>query len=123
MRKAFNSLSIVAVAIALGCTTEPKVADFADLAGEVVSIRPQAANTSARALIRGAYLTNPQDIVSEFDVHVGGRIYVEDARKRLLPASQSEIREGDRVRVWTTGVELRSLPPQVFSQIIIVERY
>lgn len=37
-------------------------------------------------------------------------------------ASVRELRVGRRVMVWATGVELRSLPPQVIASAILLTR-
>jgi hypothetical protein len=120
MRMRITSLTL-ALAVAFGCT-EPKASGNADLVGQVVNLEAAPSAANARVLIRGAYTADPRDMVTDFVVRVDGPVYLEDGDDSLRPVSVSSIREGDRLRVWTTGVELRSLPPQVTSRTIVIDR-
>lgn len=42
-------------------------------------------------------------------------IFVPEPDGSLRPGTVDDLAEGDVIRFWTTGVELRSLPPQVFA--------
>ena len=119
---------VVAPAIAAGCRS--------DSGGEPVS--PTAAVLESE---EAPYINGP--IVS---LLADGRIWVEAAnpeaaaashrpaaavvrprgatilaRESGRPVASSRLRVGDRVSVWTTGPELRSMPPQVQARLVVVE--
>lgn len=82
----------------------------ADLAGTVLEVAPQGAYHIVRIMRSGTTASGPE---SEALVHVTGTTPV------LIPSVEgvaggtiTDLRVGTRVRVKTTGVEYRSLPPQ-----------
>jgi hypothetical protein len=54
-------------------------------------------------------------------VHLSGdtRFYRRASTGALRPMDVQSLTPGTRVEVWTTGVELRSLPPQYFGRQVV----
>ena len=120
MRKLFSLLGLAALGFAGSCT-EPQ--GLPDLTGTVVSVQPATTSTNAEVLIRGAYTADPRDMLREFVVHIDGQVYLDRDGAGRLPASAAVIKEGDFLRIWSTGVELQSLPPQLISRIVVIEHH
>lgn len=124
MRLLRSLVLVVAAAAAAACSSGPSLPEAdADLSGTLADFLPGPAvlGASTRVLVEQD-LPTPRD---QTIVHVesGTRVYlVEQRGGQLIPASRNDLAVGDRLQVWTTGVELRSYPGQVFATRIHVYR-
>ena len=119
-------LTALALAAALSCSTTPVETEFEfepvtpDFSGTVESVR----EASGRVTIVLVNSTPPPSTDnSRRIVHVGpGTAVAERGRDGIYrPVQPSVIAVGAVLHVKTTGVELRSLPPQYFAvQIVVV---
>jgi hypothetical protein len=120
-----RSIFLAAAAVIIAaCSSGPSLPDTdADLSGTISDFVPGP-----------SYLGAPRPVLVERDdpggadrsiVHVqsDARIYLVQGRGgRLQPVSSADLVIGDRLQVWTTGVELRSDPGQVFATRVHVYR-
>ncbi|HEX5870214.1 MAG TPA: hypothetical protein VFY65_07360 [Longimicrobium sp.] len=118
-----RSLLLVVTAAALaacgsGSTLPETDADFAGRLADFV-MGPASLDAATRVLVqREEPGTEEQRIVH---VEVSTDVYVM-TRGQLVPASRADLQVGDLLQVWTTGVELRSLPAQVFATRVHIIR-
>ncbi|HEX2209728.1 MAG TPA: hypothetical protein VHG93_18755 [Longimicrobium sp.] len=106
-------------AAAVACTPGPSLPDSdADLTGTLTEILPTPGEPGARVLVEPPASPDLRAIVR---VDGGTRIYVME-RGVLRAASIDDLATGDVLQVWTTGVELRSYPRQVFATRVHVFR-
>lgn len=124
MRLLRSLVLVVTAAAAAGCSSGPSLPESdADLAGTLAEFLPNQASLGASTRVLVAQdLPEPQDRTI-VDVGSGTRMYlVEERGGRLVPASRDDLAVGDRLQVWTTGVELRSYPAQVSATRIHIFR-
>lgn len=119
-----RSLLVVLVAFAVtacggsGPSLPETDADFAGTLTDFV-VSDMSLNAATRVLVEG---DTPEE---KRIVSVGGnaRIYIVEGRGgRLISADVDDLEVGDRLQVWTTGVELRSYPAQVFAVRVHIHR-
>lgn len=113
-----RSLLVAVVALAVASCSESVLPESdADLTGTLSEFRVTSVETSV--------LVEREDpgAADRTIVHVGSdaRIYLA-SRGRLVRASVADLAVGDRLQVWTTGVELRSYPGQVFATRVHIHR-
>lgn len=124
MRLLRSFVLVAAAAAAAACSPGPLLPESdADLAGTLTEILPgpDVLGAPTRVMV-DRDLPVPQDRTI---VEVGSeaRVYLVEGRGgRLIPASRHDLTPGDRLQVWTTGVELRSYPAQVFATRIHIYR-
>jgi hypothetical protein len=120
MRLLRSLVLVVAAAAAAACSSAPSLPETdADLAGTLTEFRLDQAQIQ---VLVERDLPEPQDRTI---VRVGSdaRVYLVEGRGgRLIPASRDDLAVGDRLQVWTTGVELRSYPAQVTATRIHIFR-
>lgn len=94
-----------------------------EIAGVVREVRvpPGVPGTTVQLLVEHPGTSAPVD---RSIVHVNEEttILVRDPAGQLHPGGFGDLRVGDTAHVWTTGVELRSLPRQVFATRVEVIR-
>lgn len=124
IRSLVLAVAVAAAAAAAACSSGPSLPDAgADLSGTLADFLPGPAvlGASTRVLVEQE-LPAPRDQAIVL-VESGTRVYLVERRGgRLIPASASDLAKGDRLQVWTTGVELRSYPAQVSATRIHVFR-
>jgi hypothetical protein len=92
----------------------------------------ELAGTLTDFVLGPAYLGAPTSVLVQGDVPVpdterivhvetSTRVY-ELTRGRLVPANREDLQVGDRLQVWTTGVEMRSFPAQVTATRVHIIR-
>jgi hypothetical protein len=86
-----------------------------DVEGVVLHLLPDQ-----RALIEASFRAGPYP--DTFFVNPGAGVFIREADGSLRRGTKTEIRVGDHLRAWLTGVELRSLPPQYPARIVEVHR-
>lgn len=93
---------------------------------------PDLSGTLSEFLVGPSMLGAPRPVLVEREdpgaadrtiVHVRAeaRVYLA-TRGQLVPSSVEDLAVGDRLQVWTTGVELRSYPGQVFATRVHIIR-
>lgn len=92
-----------------------------DLAGTLTEFLPGPAILGAptRVLVEPPAAPEDRAIVQ---VEKGTEVYLVGRGGRLIPAGVEDLAAGDHLQVWTTGVELRSLPAQVFAERVHIIR-
>lgn len=95
-------------------------ADYGGTLTEFV-VGPAYLGAPRRVLVQRDGSTNPPD---HKIVEVGSstRLYLVGRSGQLSRASADDLAVGDRLLVWTTGVELRSLPGQVSATRVHISR-
>lgn len=86
-----------------------------DVEGVVLHLLPDQ-----RALIEAAYRAGPYP--DTFYVNPGAEVLVREPSGSVRKGDKNDIRAGDHLRAWLTGVELRSLPPQYPARVVEVRR-
>ncbi|HEX6368904.1 MAG TPA: hypothetical protein VF006_08225 [Longimicrobium sp.] len=122
MRLLRSLLLLLAVAAAAACGSGSTLPDSdPDFAGQLTDFVPGPASLGAarRVLVQ----RQEPDAEDRRIVHVetGTRVYVM-SRGQLISAGAADLAVGDLLQVWTTGVELRSDPAQVFATRIHIIR-
>ena len=114
-------LLIPILAVVLASCSDALDPQSAEIAGVVT--RAPSDGERSRMLVSGNYLSHVPAIgaVSDFNVGIRGPVWVQTADGDIVPALPSALRAGVPVRLWTTGVELRSLPPQITAVRILIE--
>lgn len=105
---------IVATAAAAACTSGSTLPDTdADLAGTLTEFLPGPAVLGAptRVMVEPPAAPERRAIVQ---METGTDVYIVE-RGQLIPAGVGDLAAGDQLQVWTTGIELRSYPAQVFA--------
>jgi hypothetical protein len=100
-----------------GCSLVPATAprEGADVEGVVIALLPDQ-----RALLKATYRAGPYP--DTFYVNPGAKVLVREPSGSVRQGDKQDIRVGDRLRAWLTGVELRSLPPQYPARVVEVHR-
>ena len=104
-------LSLFFCLLLAGCSALPATApgegpgEAPDVEGVVIDLLPDQ-----RALLRATHRAGAYP--DTFYVNPGAEVLVQEPGGSLRPGDRKEIRVGDRLRAWLTGVELRSHPPQ-----------
>ena len=124
MRLLRSLVLVAATAAVAACSSSPSLPETdADLDGTLAEFLPTQSSLGAPARVLVAQdLPEPQDRTI-VDVGSGARVYLVEGRGgRLIPASRDDLAVGDRLQVWTTGIELRSYPGQVTATRIHIFR-
>lgn len=115
-------LALIITVIAACAGKGPPLPEDADFSGVIAEFPPfpESPDFPARLLVNRPDPGSADRTI----VHVGPRtdIRIVQSGGAARPATAEELRTGDEVRVWTTGVELRSYPGQVFAVRIEVLR-
>ncbi|HYR06348.1 MAG TPA: hypothetical protein VEQ60_01190 [Longimicrobium sp.] len=116
LRSIVFAVATVAVAACGSGSTLPE--SDADLSGTVSDVR-DSQDASASVLV-----DEDAGAVDQTIVHVrsSSRVYLVGRGGRLVAADAGELAVGDRLQVWTTGVEMRSYPRQVSAVRVHVFR-
>ena len=112
MTRTTSVLLLLLAIVVAACARHPSLADSdAEYSGVLSELLPGGA-AGTRFLIVNATHAEPRDraIVS---VPASAEVRIVEAGGRMRSASAGDLRVGDRLDVWTTGVELRSYPVQV----------
>ncbi len=86
-----------------------------DVEGVVISLLPDK-----RAKIEATYKAGPYP--DTFYVNPGAEVRVREINGSVRLGDKNDIRVGDHLRAWLTGIELRSLPPQYPARVVEVRR-
>lgn len=118
-----RSLLLVVTAAALAACGSGSILPESDpdLAGRLTEVvaRQASLDAATRVLVqREEPGTEEQKIVQ---VDAATDVYVM-TRGQLIRARREDLQVGDLLQVWTTGVELRSLPAQVFATRVHIIR-
>jgi hypothetical protein len=110
------SLLLVPAVLLAGCgalTTETAERRPDLVSARVVAVGPVRVYTAVLVDTAGR-VENPMDMAGRYYLQVGPetRVYTRTPAGGLQGSNVSELRPGDAVRAWRTGVELRSAPPQ-----------
>lgn len=119
-----RSLLVAFLAIAaVGCTSGPSIPDSdAHISGTLTEfLEAPARPATARMIVQRQDLPSP-DGRAIVHVESGTDIYLRQPDGALRPANVGDLATGDLLQVWTTGIELRSYPPQVFAVRIHILR-
>jgi hypothetical protein len=100
-----------------GCQVLPVAAppEGPDVEGVVIALLPDQ-----RALLRATFRTGPYP--DTFFVNPGAQVLVRESSGSLRQGDKNDIRVGDHLRAWLTGIELRSFPPQYPARVVEVYR-
>jgi hypothetical protein len=111
-------LAVATVAVAACGSGSTLPASDADLSGTVSDVR-ESQNASTSVVV-----DEDAGVVDRSIVHVRSesRVYLVGRGGRLTAADAEILAVGDRLQVWTTGVELRSYPRQVFATRVHIFR-
>jgi hypothetical protein len=111
LRSIVLAVATVAVAACGAGSTLPE--SDADLSGTVADFVMEFQDASTSVLVA----RQDPGAADRTIVHVGSdsRVYLVGRGGRLTAADADDLAVGDRLQVWTTGVELRSYPGQVFA--------
>lgn len=112
---------VLAFASATACGTGPALPDEdADVVGTLTDFLPEPPVVGGP---RQVLVTVPNPSHRKI-VHVNGgtRLYVVEPDGDLRRAQAGDLAIGDELEVWTTGIELRSDPGQVFATRIHILR-
>lgn len=113
---------IAATAAAAACTTGSTLPETdPDLAGTLTEILagPAIRGAPARVLVEPPAAPERRAIVQ---VERGTKVYIVGRGGQLIPAGVGDLATGDQLQVWTTGIELRSYPAQVFAERVHIIR-
>jgi hypothetical protein len=110
-------LSVFFCLFLAGCTLLPvsTPGEGPDVEGEVISLLPDQ-----RALIRATY--RARSFPDTFFVNPGAEVLIRESNGSVRRGDKKDIRVGDHLRAWLTGVELRSFPPQYPARVVEVHR-
>jgi hypothetical protein len=86
-----------------------------DVEGTVIYLMPDQ-----RALVEATFRAGPYP--DTFYVNPGTDVFVREPDGTLRRGDKHDIRVGDHLRAWLTGIELRSLPPQYPARVVEVHR-
>lgn len=112
------ALSLALLASLMGCGSSPSVPDAdPDITGTVSGL------TSTDAAATGSFLVTGSGQFDKASVSVteDATILLDDGGPKLREVDFSEIRNGDTVRVWTTGMVRESYPVQVDAATIVID--
>lgn len=116
-------LVLSAASLAAACARAPALSETPDFGGTLAEFRqvPRSPGYPVRVVVERPGSPVPADRAI---VHVGPRteVRVVDAAGATRPASLDELAAGDELLVWTTGIELRSYPVQVYALRIDILR-
>jgi len=73
-----------------------------------------------RALVEATFRAGPYP--DTFFVNPGAEVFLRESDGSVRRGDRNDIRVGDHLRAWLTGVELRSLPPQYPARTVEVVR-
>jgi ABC-type Fe3+-hydroxamate transport system substrate-binding protein len=112
------ALSTVATAACGSGSTLPE--SDADLSGTVAEFAMESPDASTAVLVE----RQDPGAADRTIVHVQpeARVYLVGRGGRLTAADADDLALGDQLQVWTTGVELRSYPGQVFATRVHIFR-
>ena len=119
LRSLFLAVATAAVA---SCNSTTLPGSDAEIDGTLTEFRAGPAYLGAPvSVLVEENLPEPEDRTI---VHVpnGARVYLIGRSGQLLPADREDLAVGDRLQVWTTGVELRSYPGQVTATRVHIIR-
>lgn len=83
--------------------------------GRIIGLLPDR-----RALVETTFRAGPYP--DTLYVNPGAEVLVRDTDGSLRKGDRSDIRIGDHLRAWLTGVELRSFPPQYPARVVELRR-
>lgn len=106
---------VLAAAVLAACAGQPAMPDSdAEVTGTVAELLGPSAADYALRMVVAENAPEPRDR-SIVHLRRSTPVYVVEAGGRIRRGEVDDLAPGDRVQVWTTGVELRSYPVQVFA--------
>ena len=125
MRSSFRALFLILATAAAGACASDPVSPLgdADYEGALTEFlqAPVSPDHPVRVLLEVPGASAPTD---KAIIHVGSRtrVHVVESAGRVRAGGTGDLAPNDRLRVWTTGIELRSYPVQVFAERIEIIR-
>lgn len=104
------------------CAGEPAMpASDAEVTGTITDFRQSGTPDHPLQMVVTGTEPEPRDRAVVY-LRRGTEVSIAEEGGRVRRGSVDDLRQGDRVQVWTTGVELRSYPVQVFAVRVHVLR-
>jgi hypothetical protein len=121
-RMVFRRFVLAALFICVGCESTPLATQDASFTARVA----QAENVAARTMLADsvAFIGSDEPLYTTAILNLAKsmRVFVEAPDGSFTPANREDLRVGNRILVWTTGVEIRTLRPQYTVLQILVLR-